>query len=167
MSRFETRFPELRVIWSPWLPPRNHRNRLLTLLRCLSRVNNDNERQKDSDWPALEEGRNRRDLPGHAGLHRSPEYDCGAAEVRGGGGKPDADQGRADFRRPEHTWVCASYGRRLVLTLRSPTQNCRCPACASAFACYSPSLGLVISGLLEAQRQMNALIPSFRSTKAQ
>src|SRR6516165_6117370 len=116
MSRFETRFPGLRVLWGPGYRPRNHRNRLLTLLRCLSRVNNDNERQKDPDWPALEEGRNRRDLPGHASLHRSPEYDCGAAEVRGGGGKPDADQGGADFRRPEHTWVCASYGRRRVLT---------------------------------------------------
>src|SRR6516162_6119815 len=110
------------VIWGTGYRRRKHRNRLLTLLRCLSKVNNDNEREKDSDWPTLEEGRNRRDLPGHASLHRGPEYDCGAAEVRGGGGKPDAGQGRADFR---------------------------CPACASAFACYSPSLGELFRACLK------------------
>src|SRR6516164_9569625 len=115
MSRFETRFPELRIIWSPGYRPRNHRNRLLTLLRCLSRVNGDNEREKNSDWPALEEGRDRRDLPSHAGLHRGPEYGCSAAETRRGGGKSDTGQGGAHLRRPEHTGFSAGDGRRLVL----------------------------------------------------
>src|SRR5215469_3099067 len=90
-------------------------NRLLTLERGLSRVKGDNEREKNSDWSTVEEGWNRRDVPGDASLHRGPEYDCGTAEVWCGGGKPDKGEGGADLRRAEHTGICAGDGRRFVL----------------------------------------------------
>src|SRR5216683_6217319 len=77
------------------------------------------ERDKDSDWPALEEGRDQGYLPGHPAVLRGVEYHGDPAQVRRGGRGADSSARRARGRRPEDSWVFSRARRQEILSFRS------------------------------------------------
>src|SRR6266567_7561108 len=99
----------------PW-----HRGRQLTPFAGHSRVEVYRlyGRQQDPDWPALEEKRHRRHLPGDPAVFRGVEHDGDPAQVwrRGAGANPRAGATRRD--RPAHPRFLSHAGQRKVLGFR-------------------------------------------------
>src|SRR5581483_2020056 len=70
---------------------------------------------ENSDWAALEEGRNRRHLSGHPGLFRSPEHHGGTQEVGRGKRALSASKGRTGGGRTDPPRIHTGAGRREAL----------------------------------------------------
>ncbi len=69
------------------------------------------ERNEDSDWPALEERRNRRYLPGDASLFRSPKHHGDPAKVRCGGGSACSRASGTHTEGADDSGFYTRYGR--------------------------------------------------------